>query len=200
MVRVRVSRLAMEGTTGANVVVLEEVGGERLLPIWIGRAEAEAIARHLEGVASERPLTHELARDLVETLGGTIREVRITHVEQNTFFAQVIVQRGADLFTVDARPSDAIALGLRFGAELFAADALLAHFPTLRDDGAPDDPGPEGDEPGILGGSEAAGDSGEVEHDGGGYQSPSASGKAEPSDLQRYLEKLRPEDFGKFRP
>lgn len=203
MVPVRVSRLAMDGTAGTNVVVLQEVDGERMLPIWIGRAEAEAIARHLEGVPNERPLTHDLARVLVESLGGTIRQVRVTHVHDNTFFAQIVVARDGVEHLVDARPSDAIALALRANAEILAADGLLAHYPSLRDDGVGEDE-PAGDEPGIPGltGAEqdAATSGDDAEHDEGGYQSPSASGKAEPSDLQKYLEQLRPEDFGKFRP
>ncbi len=203
MVQVRVSRLAMDGTAGTNVVVLQELDGERMLPIWIGRAEAEAIARHLEGLPNERPMTHDLARSLVDSLGGVIEHVRITHVHENTFYAQIAVRRDGVETLVDARPSDAIALALRAGATILAAEGLLAHYPSLRDDGVAEEESGGADEPGIPGitGAEqdAASSGDDVEHDEGGYQSPSATGKAEPSDLQRYLEQMRPEDFGKFR-
>ena len=201
MVPVRVSRLAIDGTAGTNVVVLQEIGGERILPIWIGRAEADAIARFLEGVSSARPLTHDLARDLVEALDGTVRQLMITHVQDNTFFAEIVVHRGETRIVVDARPSDAIALALRFGAELYAADALLAHYPESRDDGSSAEREAAADEPGIpRGGEGSAAAEAATERDEGEYQSPSATGTSEPSDLQKYLERLRPEDFGKFRP
>ena len=207
MIPVRVSRLAMDGTTGTNLVVLQELNGTRMLPIWIGRAEAEAIARHLEGVPNERPLTHDLARALVASLGGLIKRVMVTHVSENTFFAQLVVEHNGTDFLIDARPSDAIALALRADAPMFAAEALLAHYPSLDDDENAEDGAQSGEEPDmpeIPGFTSAEQDelsSGDdVEHDDGGYQSPSATGKPASSDLQRYLEQLRPEDFGKFRP
>ncbi|MCX5764385.1 MAG: bifunctional nuclease family protein [Gemmatimonadetes bacterium] len=207
MIPVRVSRLAMDGTAGTNLVVLQELNGTRMLPIWIGRAEAEAIARHLEGVPNERPLTHDLARALVASLGGLIKRVMVTHVSENTFFAQLVVEHNGTDFLIDARPSDAIALALRADAPMFAAEALLAHYPSLDDDENAEDGAQSGEEPDmpeIPGFTSAEQDelsSGDdVEHDDGGYQSPSATGKPASSDLQRYLEQLRPEDFGKFRP
>lgn len=207
MIPVRVSRLAMDGTAGTNLVVLQELNGTRMLPIWIGRAEAEAIARHLEGVPNERPLTHDLARALVASLGGLIKRVMVTHVSENTFFAQLVVEHNGTDILIDARPSDAIALALRADAPMFAAEALLAHYPSLDDDENAEDGAQSGEEPDmpeIPGFTSAEQDelsSGDdVEHDDGGYQSPSATGKPASSDLQRYLEQLRPEDFGKFRP
>lgn len=197
----------MDGTAGTNLVVLQELNGTRMLPIWIGRAEAEAIARHLEGVPNERPLTHDLARALVASLGGLIKRVMVTHVSENTFFAQLVVEHNGTDFLIDARPSDAIALALRADAPMFAAEALLAHYPSLDDDENAEDGAQSGEEPDmpeIPGFTSAEQDelsSGDdVEHDDGGYQSPSATGKPASSDLQRYLEQLRPEDFGKFRP
>ena len=207
MIPVRVSRLAMDGTAGTNLVVLQELNGTRMLPIWIGRAEAEAIARHLEGVTNERPLTHDLARALVASLGGMIKRVTVTHVSENTFFAQLVVEHNGTDILIDARPSDAIALALRADAPMFAADALLAHYPTLGDDENAEDGAASDDEremPEIPDFTSAQQDTppsrDEPEYDEGGYQSPSATGKPASSDLQRYLEQLRPEDFGKFRP
>lgn len=207
MIPVRVSRLAMDGTAGTNLVVLQELNGTRMLPIWIGRAEAEAIARHLEGVPNERPLTHDLARALVASLGGLIKRVMVTHVSENTFFAQLVVEHNGTDILIDARPSDAIALALRADAPMFAAEALLAHYPSLDDDENAEDGAQSGEEPdmpeipGVTSAEQDELSSGDdVEHDDGGYQSPSATGKPASSDLQRYLEQLRPEDFGKFRP
>jgi len=209
MIPVRVSRLAMDGTTGTNLVVLQELNGTRMLPIWIGRAEAEAIARHLEGLPNERPLTHDLARALVASLGGLIKRVTVTHVSENTFFAQLVVEHNGTDILIDARPSDAIALALRADAPMFAAEALLAHYPSLDDDENAEGGAQSGEEPEMLEMPEIPGftsaeqdelsSANDVEHDDGGYQSPSATGKPASSDLQRYLEQLRPEDFGKFR-
>jgi bifunctional DNase/RNase len=224
MIEVRVSRLAMDGTANAYVVVLQEVSGERMLPIWIGRAEAEAIARHLEGTPNERPMTHDLARQLVESLDARVVRVLVTHVESNTFYAQVVMQAAGEERTVDARPSDAIALALRCDAEIFAAEELLAVYPALRDDAdavadavhgsagedlsdddADGQPSADASEAGGAdagdgeGEGDAEGDADGDAGDAGGYRSPPAAGERGPTDLQRYLEQLRPEDFGKFR-
>lgn len=107
---------------GVPMLLLREVDGTRGLPIWIGAAEASAIANVLEGATPPRPLTHDLMADLLEALGHTLTAVKITEVEEGTFYAVIEV----DGEQVSARPSDAVALALRVGAPIYAADDVLA--------------------------------------------------------------------------
>ena len=104
------------------MLLLREVDGTRGLPIWIGAAEASAIANVLEGATPPRPLTHDLMADLLEALGHTLTAVKITEVEEGTFYAVIEVdgEQGS------ARPSDAVALALRVGAPIYAAEDVLA--------------------------------------------------------------------------
>jgi len=125
MVEVRVQSLGVDPASKAPVVILEEVGGARLLPIWIGTAEAHAIAMELAGMKFSRPLTHDLMASLVTGLGGSLRRAIISRVHENTYFAELIVVREGEVFSVDARPSDSIALALRLQAPLFTSEELL---------------------------------------------------------------------------
>ena len=93
MVEMAVARLGIDSSTNSYVVVLREKGGPRVLPIWIGQPEAESIASHLNGVKRERPMTHDLCRHLIVGLGGLLRRVNITRVEDNTYFAELHLQR-----------------------------------------------------------------------------------------------------------
>lgn len=125
MVEVSVSRLGLDASSQAFVLVLEEKDGERSLPIWIGRAEAEAISAHLNDVKRERPMTHDLAHSLVVALGGLLRRVQVMRVHRGTYFAEMHITRGGPPVVVDARPSDAIAIAIRMSAPIFVADALF---------------------------------------------------------------------------
>lgn len=125
MVEVSVSRIGRDAQSQAFVVILEESGGTRALPIWIGQPEAESIAAHLNAVSRERPMTHDLAASLITGLGGLLRRVQITRVVHGTFLAELHVLRGGAAVIVDSRPSDAIAIGLRLGAPIFVAEALF---------------------------------------------------------------------------
>ena len=89
MVEVVVSRLGLDSTTNTYVVILQEKGGARVLPIWIGQPEAEAIVLQMNNVKRERPLTHDLCKSLILGLGGTLRRVQITKVQQRTYFAEL---------------------------------------------------------------------------------------------------------------
>jgi bifunctional DNase/RNase len=125
LVQVAVARLGLDSTTNSYVVILREVGGHRLLPIWIGQPEAESIAMEMNQVKRERPLTHDLCKTLITALGGVLRRVTITRVQKTTYFAEMQVEGSAGLVDVDARPSDSIAIALRFEAPIFAPDELL---------------------------------------------------------------------------
>jgi uncharacterized protein len=125
VVEMKVWRLALDGRTDTPVVVLQEVAGKRVLPIWIGRSEARAIAMELAGQKFQRPLTHDLMKTVIEGLDGEIRKIAITELKENTFFARVFIQKGGDLIVIDARPSDSIALALRAKAPVFVSEELL---------------------------------------------------------------------------
>jgi hypothetical protein len=108
-----------------HVVILKELGRDRYLPIWIGPWEANAIAMRLQGVEPERPLTHDLMASLMQDLGARVREVDIVGLEAETFFARIVLEAGGRVHEVDARPSDALALAVRTGAPVYAADDVL---------------------------------------------------------------------------
>ncbi len=125
MIEVTVSRLGLDSSTQSYVVVLQEKHGNRLLPIWIGQPEAESIVMQMHNIKRSRPLTHDLCKTLILGLGGTLRRVQITRVEKHTYFAELHVARGDELFEIDARPSDSIAIALRLSAPIFAEESLL---------------------------------------------------------------------------
>ena len=168
MIEVNVQNLAFDRASNTPVVVLREIGTDRVLPIWIGPGEASAIAMHLGGVSFQRPLTHDLLVSILGGLGGTLQRVLITRMEDSTYFAELIIDRDGDLISVDARPSDSIAMALRAQARIFAEDALLESATEALNIAESDEPEGE-DEPQI-------------------------SGEA----LEEHLRKLRPEDLGRF--
>jgi bifunctional DNase/RNase len=107
----------------AYALLLKEVDGPRRLPIVIGEPEAQAIANELEGVRPQRPMTHDLLRSVIETLGASVKEVLISEIKEGTFYAKILFEY-SDL-EVDARPSDAIALAVRCGAPLYISEEIM---------------------------------------------------------------------------
>ena len=108
-----------------HVVILREVEAERYLPIWIGSWEAQSIAMKLQGVEAERPLTHDLLASILEELGAGVRHILVSDLADETFRARIILVQGGSDFEIDARPSDAIALALRYQAPIFVDDKVL---------------------------------------------------------------------------
>jgi bifunctional DNase/RNase len=129
VVEARVNGLIFEQKTQQNVVILKEAGGERILPIWIGPGEAHAIRRMLSGEPFPRPLTHDLLVLLVEGLKARVARVVISDLRESTFFASVMVQRDGEVLSIDARPSDSIAVALRAKAPIFVNVELLQEPP-----------------------------------------------------------------------
>jgi bifunctional DNase/RNase len=113
----------VETPSNQPIVLLREIEGERFLPIWIGAVEATAIAFAQQGVIPARPLTHDLMRDVVSALDHRLEAVRITALEEGVFYSVLVFDGGAE---VSARPSDAIALALRTGTPIYAAEEVLA--------------------------------------------------------------------------
>ena len=112
-------------TGGAYALLLKESFGIRRLPIIIGSFEAQSIALEIEGIKPPRPLTHDLLKNMVDNLGGTIKEIIIDELSDNTFFAKIIVEVSSITNEVDSRPSDAIALAVRSGAPIFVAEEVM---------------------------------------------------------------------------
>jgi bifunctional DNase/RNase len=125
VVEVKINGLAVDANAKSHVVILKEKDGERVLPIWIGPAEAQAIARELAGQRFQRPLTHDLLANIVEGLKAKVTRVVISELKENTFFAQLLIDRGGEAVVIDARPSDSIAVALRCGADIFVNEKLL---------------------------------------------------------------------------
>ncbi|MGB3543480.1 bifunctional nuclease domain-containing protein [Rubrivirga sp.] len=130
---------------GAYALVLGEVGGNRRLPIIIGAFEAQAIALELEKIQPPRPMTHDLLRSLFDTLGAEVTDVVIDDLREGTFFAKVRYVHKEEEATLDARPSDAVALAVRTDAPLFVASTVLdeAGIPADDADLEDDEPGAE---------------------------------------------------------
>ena len=125
VVEVKINGLAVDANAKSHVVILKEKDGERVLPIWIGPAEAQAIARELAGQRFQRPLTHDLLANIVEGLKARVTRVVISELKDNTFFAQLLIDRDGEAVVIDARPSDSIAVALRCGADIFVNEKLL---------------------------------------------------------------------------
>ena len=112
-------------TGGAYAILLKEVNGNRRLPIIIGAFEAQAIALEIEGIKPPRPLTHDLLKQITDSLGASIVEILIDELKENTFYAKIILEVSALTNEIDARPSDAIALAVRAQAPIFVAESVM---------------------------------------------------------------------------
>ena len=124
-IEMKVSGLMMDPLTSMPIVILKNEVGDRLLPIWVGPFEAQAIAMKRENVAAPRPMTHDLLESMVRTLGAKVERGVIHDLREGTFYAVVHLRRGADALVVDSRPSDAIALALRMEAPIFVEPEVL---------------------------------------------------------------------------
>jgi bifunctional DNase/RNase len=119
----RVVGVRVELPANQPILLLRETNGDRYLPIWIGSVEATAIALEQQGVKPARPLTHDLLKDVVGALGRRLEQVRITDLQEGTFYAELIFDGGV---MVSARPSDSVALALRVGVPIHAEESVLA--------------------------------------------------------------------------
>ena len=124
-VAVRVGYVALDPQTDSPVLVLEELDGDRLLPIWIGLPEARSIAAQLNSVRSPRPGTHDLAKRVIDGLAGEVERVVVTDLSDGVYYALLFIRTSRGLLEIDARPSDAIAIALRFEAPLFVREAVF---------------------------------------------------------------------------
>ncbi|HEY3704330.1 MAG TPA: bifunctional nuclease family protein [Terracidiphilus sp.] len=124
-IEVRIRGLMMDPATNMPIVVLKDPASDSVMPIWVGPFEANAIALELEKLAAPRPMTHDLTRNLIHHLNGQLDRVVITEIRGDTFFAVLWLRQGDEPVIVDARPSDAIALALRFDCPIYVAEKVL---------------------------------------------------------------------------
>ena len=124
-VAVRVESVALDPRSNSPVLVLGELEGSRRLPIWIGFSEARSIATVLENQSQPRPNTHDLAKRLIDRLEGKVERVVVTRLTEEIYYALIVVRAQGRIVEIDARPSDAIAIGLRYEAPLFVREAVF---------------------------------------------------------------------------
>lgn len=125
MVELVLSRIKVDENRSEQVIVLKEREGNRLLPVVIGVAEVNAIKLKLSGIEPPRPLTHDLLLKTIGELGGKIKSVVIDNLDNNTFFAKLVLARNGDEIKIDARPSDSIAVALRANAPIYAEEKVM---------------------------------------------------------------------------
>ncbi len=124
-IEMKVSGLTIDPITNTPIVILKDFQEKKAIPIWIGIFEASAIATELEKIKFSRPMTHDLLRDMLTVLEAMVTRVEIHDVRNNTFYANIVVTRDNQDYTVDSRPSDAIALALRANAPIFVHDKVI---------------------------------------------------------------------------
>lgn len=178
LVEVKVQSLGLDRRSNSPVVILKELDGERVLPIWIGPGEASAIAMHLADMKFPRPLTHDLLVRVLGGLDGSVNHVVIHRVEDETYYADIVIHKGDEVISIDARPSDSIAVAIRVQARILAHESLLEDA-TIE-----------------------ISDSDQSEFGEGQSSRPSHTNAQAmgPKELKEYLSNLNPEDFGRFTP
>ncbi|MGE3435210.1 MAG: bifunctional nuclease family protein [Blastocatellales bacterium] len=122
---VKIRGLLVDPTTNSPIVLLKELDGEGILPIWVGPYEANSIASEIEKLAPQRPMTHDLLRNIIAQMGGVVRRVVVTELRDNTFYAIIEIMVNGELILIDSRPSDAIALALRTDCPIFIREEVL---------------------------------------------------------------------------
>jgi bifunctional DNase/RNase len=140
MVKMEIKGLLMDPVSNMPVVILRDEGDGVFLPIWVGIFEANAIAIEMEKIATPRPMTHDLLKNVLAELHARVDRIVINELKENTFFARIHLSRGSESWIIDSRPSDAIALALRSKADIFVEEEVLEKSRTLRADGEEQDP------------------------------------------------------------
>ena len=125
IIEMELNKIRIDENRGEQVIVLKEKGGDRILPIVIGIMEVTSIKMKISGITPPRPMTHDLFHRTVKQLGARIDKIVITKLEQNTFFAKLVIQMNGRVEEVDARPSDSIALAIRAKAPIFVDEQVL---------------------------------------------------------------------------
>ena len=135
-IEMTIKGLMVDPVTNMPIILLRDSEGQKVLPIWVGIYEANAIALQIENVSTPRPMTHDLLKNVIADLKGTVRKIVVSDLKDNTFFALIYLAVNGETVAIDARPSDAIALALRARAPIFVEESVI-------DNAKPVDPGGE---------------------------------------------------------
>jgi bifunctional DNase/RNase len=162
----KVRRVALDQQNNPVVLLVDEEE-TMALPIWIGQAEAMAIAMRLQGVQPPRPMTHDLLQTVLEQLSAKVTRIVVSDVRDQTYFAEIHLARNGSAFVIDSRPSDAIALALRVDAPIFVEDRVASQAITLR----------------------------KVRKDGGEGLTEEPGEELDPQEFRKFLERVKPSDF-----
>jgi uncharacterized protein len=147
-IEMKIRGLMMDPTANTPIIILKDVNGDAMLPIWVGAFEANAIAVEIEKLPNPRPMTHDLVKNVIWELGATVRRIVITDLMDNTFYAVIELIKDGEVLLVDSRPSDAIALALRVDCPIYVNEEVIKNSSasitedassTEEDDDWPDD-------------------------------------------------------------
>ncbi|HET7037806.1 MAG TPA: bifunctional nuclease family protein [Thermomicrobiaceae bacterium] len=155
MIETVVESIRVSLVTQHRVVILKEVGGDRHLPIWIGPFEAEAIAMELQSMSSARPLPYDLMRTIITDMGGTVRQVLVTDLSNDVFYARIVLDHDGQEIEVDSRPSDAIALAVRVKVPILVEETVMDRAGVSLEHESDEEEAPERE---SVKGEEATGD------------------------------------------
>jgi uncharacterized protein len=130
-IEMTIKGLMVDPITNMPIIILRDKDGQRVLPIWVGVYEANAIALQIENVTTPRPMTHDLLKNVIQDLRARIQKVVVSDLKENTFYALIYLDTHGETVAVDARPSDAIALALRAHVPIFVEDSVIANAKTV---------------------------------------------------------------------
>jgi uncharacterized protein len=130
-IEMTIKGLMVDPITNMPIIILRDVDGQRVLPIWVGVFEANAIALQIENVVTPRPMTHDLLRNVITDLNAHVDRIVVSDLRDNTFYALIHLTLNGEPIAIDARPSDAIALALRAKAPIFVEDSVIDHAKTI---------------------------------------------------------------------
>ena len=131
LIEMTIKGLMVDPITNMPIIILRDKEGQRVLPIWVGVFEANAIALQIENVTTPRPMTHDLLKNVIEDLKATVQKIVVSDLKENTFYALIYLDAGNGTVAIDARPSDAIALALRTKAPIFVEEQVIDNAKTL---------------------------------------------------------------------
>jgi bifunctional DNase/RNase len=130
-IEMSIKGLMVDPITNMPIVILRDKDGQKVLPIWVGIFEANAIALQIENISTPRPMTHDLLRNVIADLKATVQKVVVCDLQENTFYALIYLGLNGDTVAIDARPSDAIALALRTRAPIFVEETVIDNAKTV---------------------------------------------------------------------
>jgi uncharacterized protein len=130
-IEMSIKGLMVDPITNTPIVILRDKDGQKVLPIWVGIFEANAIALQIENIATPRPMTHDLLRNVIHDLKAEVQKIVVCDLQENTFYALIYLELNGGTVAIDARPSDAIALALRTRAPIFVEDTVIDNAKTV---------------------------------------------------------------------